>query len=120
MKIIKVAKKKNEKQRKICFNKKKEKAKETNQKIIFFFAWLQVYFLGDVRVIWYNSLGDNHFQTYVIDNVEIVLIFYLHITLWVSHTLTSCTHHKQVFVKLCICDCVLSFVAILNLTSWCV
>ena len=30
---------------------KKEKAKETNQKIFFFFAWLQVYFLGDVRVI---------------------------------------------------------------------
>ena len=28
-----------------------------------------------------NSLGDSHFQTYVMNNVEIVLIFYLRITL---------------------------------------
>ena len=72
-------------------------------------AWLQACFLGDVRVIWCNFLGDSHFQTYVIDNVEIVLIFHLHITLWVSHILTSCTHHKQVFVKLYTCNCVFSF-----------
>ena len=45
------------------------------------------------------------------DNVEIVLIFCLHITLWVSHTLTSCTHHKQIFVKLCTCDCVSNYEA---------
>ena len=45
------------------------------------------------------------------DNVEIVLIFCLHITLWVSHTLTNCTHHKQIFVKLCTCDCVSNYVA---------
>ena len=40
-----------------------------------------------------------------------MLIFCLHITLWVSHTLTGCTHHKQIFVKLCTCDCVSNFVA---------
>ena len=28
-----------------------------------------------------NSLGDSHFQTYVMNNIEIVFIFYLHITL---------------------------------------
>ena len=44
-------------------------------------------FLEDVRVIWCNSLGDSHFQTYVIDNVEIVFNFYLHITfLGISYT----------------------------------
>ena len=95
--------------------KKKEKAKEINKKII---AWLQACFLRDVRVIWCKSLGDSHFQNYVIDNVEIVLIFHLHITFWVTHTLTSCTHHKQVFVKHCICVCVLIFVAIQDLASW--
>ena len=82
------------------------------------FTWLQVCFLGDVGVIWCNSLGDSHFQTYVIDNVEIVFNFYLHITFYVSHTLTSCTHHKQIFVKLCTCDWVLIFVAIQNCASW--
>ena len=77
-------------------------------------------FLGDLGVIWCNSLGDSHFQTYMMDNVESVFIFYLHITLWVSNTLTSCTQHKLIFVKLCTCDCVLSFMAFQNLTSWCV
>ena len=66
--------------------KKKEKIK--------MYAWLQASYLGDVGVIWCNSLGDSHFQTYVMNNVESVFILYLHITLWVSHTLTSCTHHK--------------------------
>ena len=70
---------------------------------------MQACFLGDVGVIWYNSLGDSHFQTYVMNNVESVFIFYLHITLWVSHPLASCTHHKQNFVKFGTCDCVLSF-----------
>ena len=57
-------------------------------------AQLQECFLGDVRVIGCNSLGDSHFQTYVIDDVEILIDYYLHITFYVSHTLTSCTHHK--------------------------
>ena len=83
--------------------KNKEKYASKKQKKT---AWLQAYFLGDVEVIWCNFLGDSHFQTYMINNVEVVLIFYLHITLWVFHTFTSCTHHKQIFVKLCTWDCV--------------
>ena len=35
-------------------------------------AWLQANFLGDVGVIRYDSFGDSHFQTYVMDNVDIM------------------------------------------------
>ena len=59
---------------------------------IYIYAWLQACFLGDVRVIWCNSLGDNHFQIYVMNNVEIVIDYYLHLTSHVSHAITSCTH----------------------------
>ena len=97
---------------------KKKKKKNYKNKIKN--AWLQACFLGDVGVIWYNSLGDSHFQTYMMNNVETMLIFYLHFTLWVSHTLTSCTHNKQIIVKLYTCDCVSSFVAFQDLTSSCV
>ena len=69
-------KKKKKRKRKICF-KRKGKSKRNIKKI----AWLQACFLGDVRVILRNSLDDSHFQTCVMDNVEIVLIFCLHITL---------------------------------------
>ena len=48
--------------------------------------------IGDVGVIWCNSLGDSHFQIYVMNNVEIVIDYYLHITSHVSHAVTSCTH----------------------------
>ena len=53
---------------------------------------MQACFLGDVGVIWCNSLGDSHFQTYVMNNVEIVIDYYLHITSHISHAVTSCTH----------------------------
>ena len=56
---------------------------------------MQAYFPGDVRVIWCNSLGDSLFQTYVINNVEIVINYYLHITSYVSHAITSCTHYTS-------------------------
>ena len=62
---------------------------------------MQACFLRDVRVIKCNSFGDSHFQTYVMDNVDIMFNFYLHITSYVSHTHTSCTHHTQIFAKLC-------------------
>ena len=87
--------------------KKKKKKNQLKKKT----AWLQACFLEDVGVIWCNSLGDSHFQTYVMNNVENVFILCLHITLWVSHTLTICTHHNQNLVKFGTCDCVLSFVA---------
>ena len=79
---------------------------------------MQACFLGDVGVIWFNSLGDNHSQTNVIDDVEILLNYYLHITFYVSHTLTTCTHHSQIFGKLCTCDCVLINMGIQNCASW--
>ena len=56
---------------------------------------MQACFLGDMRVIWCNSLGDSHFQTYALDNVEIVIDYYLHITSYVSHAITSYTHHTN-------------------------
>ena len=54
-------------------------------------AWLQACFLGDVRVIWCNSLGDSHFQNYVMNNIEVVIENYLHITPHVFYVVTSCT-----------------------------
>ena len=69
---------------------------------IYLYAWLQACFLGDVRVIWCNSLSDSHSQIYVMNNVEIMLDYYLQITSHVSHSFTSLhTHQKLVFAKLC-------------------
>ena len=61
---------------------------------------MQACFLGDVGVILCNSLGDNHFQTYVMNNVEIVIDYYLLITSHVYHAFTSHTLHKLFFAKL--------------------
>ena len=58
-------------------------------------TWLQACFLGDVRVIWYNSLGDSLFQTYVMNFVEIVINYYLRITSYVSQAIASCTHYTS-------------------------
>ena len=38
------------------------------------FTWLEVCILGNVRVIWCNTLGDSHFQTYVMNLIELWLI----------------------------------------------
>ena len=59
---------------------------------------MQACLSGDVRVIWCDSLGDSHFQTYVMHNVEIVIDYYLHITSHVSHTFTSCTHYTSYYL----------------------
>ena len=72
---------------------------------IYFFTWLQACFLGDMRVIWYNSLGDSLFQIYVMNNVEIMIDYYLLITSHVSHAITSCIH-KLFFTKLSAWYCV--------------
>ena len=42
--------------------------------------------LEDVVVIGHPSLGDSHFQSNVIDNVEIFLEFYVHIRYFVLCT----------------------------------
>ena len=39
-----------------------------------------------------NSLDDSHIQTYVMNNVEIVIDYYLHIISHIFHVVTSCTH----------------------------
>ena len=59
---------------------------------------MQACFLGDVGVIGCNSLGDSHFQTYVMNNVEIVIDYYLYITSHVSQTIVNCTHYTSYYV----------------------
>ena len=75
-------------------------------------TWLQTCFLGDVGVIWCNSLGDSLFQIYVMNFVEIVIEFYSHITSHVSQVLASCTHYTSYFllnfVYVIVCDFVLA------------
>ena len=82
--------KEKEKEKQIIIIKKRHQKKKNKKKKAF--TWLQACFLGDVRVIWCNSLGDSHFQTNVIDNVENLFDYYLRITFFVLYTLTSCTH----------------------------
>ena len=71
-------------------------------------TWLQACILGDVRVIWCNSLGDSHFQAYVMNFVEIVIDYYLLITSHVSHAFTRCIHYTSYsflnFVHDIVCD----------------
>ena len=59
-----------------CAKKKKDAKSKKNQNA---FTWLQACFPGDVGVIWSNSLGDIHFQINVIDDVENLLDYYLHV-----------------------------------------
>ena len=65
-------------------------------------------FLGDVGVMWCNSLGDSLFQYYVMNFVEIVIDFYLYITSHVSQAFTSCRHYTSYsllnFVHVIVCD----------------
>ena len=58
-------------------------------------TWLQACFLGDLGIIWYNSLGDSLFQIYVMNFVEIVIDHYFLTTSHVSHVLASCTHYTS-------------------------
>ena len=70
------------------------------------------FILGDVRVIWCNSLGDNYFQTYVMNFVEIVIDHYLFITSHVSQGFASCTHYTSYsllnLVHYIVCDLVVA------------
>ena len=75
-------------------------------------TWLQAFILGDVRVIWCNSLGDSLFQIYVMNFVEIVIDHYSHITSHVSQAFASCTHYTSYsllnFVHVIVCDFVVA------------
>ena len=73
-------------------------------------TWLQACFLGDVRVIWCNSLDDSLFQTYVINFVENVTDYYLYITSHVSQVIASCTHYTSYFLLNLVHDIVCEFV----------
>ena len=95
-------------------NKRISKEKKKSRKNQNAFTWLQACFLGVVRVTWCTSLGDSHFQTNVIDYVENLFDYYLHITFFVLCTLTSCIHYPQIFAKFCTYDCVLTNLAIFN------
>ena len=70
-------------------------------------TWLQAYFIGDVRVIWCNSLGDCLFQIICDEFCTNCgwFLFTYHLTCLSSfcwlHTL-----HKLLFAKLCTCYCV--------------
>ena len=59
---------------------------------------MQACFLGDIGVIWCNSLGDSHSQICVMNNVKIGLDYYLQITSHVSHAVTSCIHFTSYFL----------------------
>ena len=74
------------------------------------FTWLQAYFLGDVRVIWCNSLGDSLFQTYVKNFVEIVIDHYLLITSHVFEAISTCTHYTSYSLLNLVHDIVCDFV----------
>ena len=86
-------------------SKEKEKAKEIII-IIIKIAWLQACFLGNVRVIWYNSLGDSHFQTCVMDNVEIVLFsVYISPCEYLIHLLVAHTTSKSLLNSVHVIEC---------------
>ena len=84
---------------------------------------MQACFLGDVGVIECNSLGDSHFQTYVMNNVEIVIDYYLLITSQVSHAFTSFTHFISYsllnLVHEIVCDFVLAIQDYVFYGVWC-
>ena len=96
---------------------KKIKRKRKGKKNQNAFTWLQACFLGNVRDILCNFLDDSHFQTNVIDDVENLFDYYLHITFFVLCTLTSCTHYTQINAKFCTYDCMLTNLVIFDY-SW--
>ena len=84
---------------------------------------MQACFLGDVGVIGCNSLDDSYFQTYVMNNAEIVIDYYLHITSHVSHAFTSCTHFTSYsllsFVHGIVCESSLAIQDYVFYGVWC-
>ena len=70
-------------------------------------TWLQAYVLGDVRVIWCNSLGDSLFQILGDEFCRLYAYCYLHITSHVSQVFASFTHYTSYsllnFVHVIVC-----------------
>ena len=74
-------------------------------------------------VIGCNSLRDSHFQTYVMNNVEIVLDNYLQITSHVSQAFSNCTHITSYsllsFVHGIVCESSLAIQDYVFYGAWC-
>ena len=70
-------------------------------------TWLQACFLGDMGVIWCNTLGDSLFQILCDEFCRICawLLFTYHITC-ISSFCSLHTLHKLLFARLCTCYCV--------------
>ena len=58
-------------------------------------TWLQAYDLGDVRVIWCNSLGDSRFQILCDEFCRLCAYCYSDITSNVSQVFASFTHYTN-------------------------
>ena len=76
--------------------------------------WLQACFLGNVRVIWCNSLGDSLFQIYVMNFIEIMIDYYLHIISHISQAISSCTHYTSYSLLNLVHDIVCDFVVVIQ------
>ena len=61
-------------------------------------TWLQAYDLGDVRVIWCNSLGDSLFQILCDEFCRLCVYCYSHITSHISQVFTRFTHYTSYFL----------------------
>ena len=59
------------------------------------FTWLQAYDLGDVGVIWCNSLGDNFFQIICDEFCRLCAYCYSYITSCVFQVFASFTHYTN-------------------------
>ena len=91
--------------------KEKEKKEKKKQKETICFYMIASVFSRKCESY---MIGDNHFQANVIDDVDNLFDYYLHITFFVLCTLTSCTHYTQIFIKFCTYDYMLTNVAIFN------
>ena len=58
-------------------------------------TWLQAYVLGDVRVIWCTSLGDNLFQILCDEFCRLCAYCYSHIISHVSQVFARFTHYTS-------------------------
>ena len=61
-------------------------------------TWLQVYDLGDVGVIWCNSLGDSLFQILCDEFYRLCAYYYSHITSHISQIFASFTHYTSYYL----------------------
>ena len=93
-----------------CAQQKKRKNEKRQKETICFYMIASMF----SRKCESYMIGDTHFQTNVIDDVENLFDYYLHITFSVLCTLISCTHYTQIFVKFYTYDYVLTNVAIFN------